>query len=291
MSTVLIKVTRKWETGKSIISEFHTTGGRYGMVSGFFMEEKDLPTIKSTQGKPIPTGIYTLKWHNTSYRERRLPLLYNHQIPESSRILINNINCSGYEKGYLLTGSTKSYDWIGGSRPKLESLLTFLNCYDLDSGQFAVEIKDGFISSTLITAIRQWATEKSTISEFYTLRHRSYGMVSGFFLEEKGPSTIKSGQDRRIPAGVYSMKWHNSPRFGRKLPLLYNDQVPESRYILIHSGNHAGHTEGCLLTGSTRSDNQVGNSREKLNSLLEFLSFYDLDSEKYFLEIKENYFD
>ena len=134
------------------------------MVSGFFMEEKDLPTIKSTQGKPIPTGIYTLKWHNTSYRERRLPLLYNHQIPESSRILINNINCSGYEKGYLLTGSTKSYDWIGGSRPKLESLLTFLNCYDLDSGQFAVEIKDGFISSTLITAIRQWATEKSTIS-------------------------------------------------------------------------------------------------------------------------------
>ena len=57
MSAILITVTRKWETGRSIISEFHTTGGYHGMVSGFFMEEKGLSAIKSAQDKRIPAGV------------------------------------------------------------------------------------------------------------------------------------------------------------------------------------------------------------------------------------------
>lgn len=106
---------------------------------------------------------------------------------------------------------------------------------------------------------------------------------------KKGPSTAQRNQDRRIPAGVYTLKWHNSPRFGRMLPLLYNNLVPASRYILIHSGNHSGHTEGCLLVGTSKSENFVGGSRPKLNELLQFLGCYDLNNGNYSLEIKESF--
>lgn len=148
------------------------------------------------------------------------------------------------------------------------------------------------MSTTLLTVTRRWQTTTSTISTFSSVavdNGASCSAVSGYILEEKGPSTTQRNQDRRIPAGVYKLKWHASPRFGRTLPLLYNGLVPASRYILIHSGNHAGHTEGCLLVGTTKSENQVGGSRIKLNELLAFLSCYNLDSGNFSLEIKESF--
>lgn|SRR5574344_17182 len=67
------------------------------------------------------------------------------------------------------------------------------------------------------------------------------------------------------------------------------DLDPASRYILIHSGNHSGHTEGCLLVGTSKSENFVGGSRPKLNELLQFLGCYDLNNGNYSLEIKESF--
>jgi len=150
------------------------------------------------------------------------------------------------------------------------------------------------MSTTLLTVTRRWQTKKSTISTFSSPmvdagRSCASSVVSGYILEEKGPSTTERNQDRRIPAGTYSLKWHSSLRFGRFLPLLYSHQVPASRYILIHSGNHAGHTEGCLLVGSIKSQDHVGNSRLKLDELLTFLRGYQLDSGNFSLRIEERF--
>lgn len=113
------------------------------------------------------------------------------------------------------------------------------------------------MATNLLTITRKWQTAVSTISVFNapaTVGTTSCARgVTGYILEEKGPSTTQRNQDRRVPAGVYRLKWHVSPRFGKTLPLLYNDLVPASRYILIHSGNHAGHTEGCLIVGTTKA--------------------------------------
>lgn len=144
----------------------------------------------------------------------------------------------------------------------------------------------------ILNATRLWQTRISTISTFNSIAQESstdYPTISGYFLEEKGPSTIAPNQDRRIPAGVYHLKWHNSSRFKRVLPLLHNANVSESRYILIHNGNTADDTEGCLLAGSTRSRNFVGNSVLKLNELIDFLNCYDLDSGKYAINISESF--
>lgn len=68
-----------------------------------------------------------------------------------------------------------------------------------------------------------------------------------------GLEPLKEGVERnlglRIPAGKYKLTWHISKRFSKKLPLLFNAQVPQDRDILIHAGNYPSDSVGCILVG------------------------------------------
>ena len=92
-------------------------------------------------------------------------------------------------------------------------------------------------------------------------------VFSCYTLEPRGEDETRPNLDKRIPAGRYSLKWHNSPKFKRRLLHLYSDKVPKSRYILIHSGNYPKDTLGCILLGKNYSDSGVFNS---LNAFKEF---------------------
>lgn len=48
-----------------------------------------------------------------------------------------------------------------------------------------------------------------------------------------------------IPAGVYEVKAHPSPRFKKTLPWLQN--VPGFSYILAHGGNTSEDSSGCII--------------------------------------------
>lgn len=72
-----------------------------------------------------------------------------------------------------------------------------------------------------------------------------------------------------IPAGTYKITMENSPRFKRILPLLHD--VPHFLGVLIHSGNDANDTAGCILVGSNKAKGKVLESRaasDRLNALL-----------------------
>jgi hypothetical protein len=80
------------------------------------------------------------------------------------------------------------------------------------------------------------------------------------------PNATKVFGNTAIPAGRYQIIITLSNRFKRELPILLN--VPNFEGIRIHSGNHEGHTEGCLLPGKSRNDSGVLNSVLATNSLI-----------------------
>jgi hypothetical protein len=67
-----------------------------------------------------------------------------------------------------------------------------------------------------------------------------------------------------IPYGRYRMIVVDSPKFKRRLPYLQN--VKHFKGILIHSGNEAKDTHGCIIPGENLVKGKVLNSRhwEKL---------------------------
>lgn len=73
-----------------------------------------------------------------------------------------------------------------------------------------------------------------------------------------------------IPYGEYKVAYNWSPKFGRNLPRLLN--VPAFEGILIHPGNTADDSAGCILVGRNTEVGRLTESRytsDKLNVLIE----------------------
>lgn len=73
-----------------------------------------------------------------------------------------------------------------------------------------------------------------------------------------------------IPYGEYKVIYNWSPKFGRNLPRLLN--VPAFEDILIHPGNTADDSAGCILVGRNTEVGRLTESRytsDKLNVLIE----------------------
>ena len=87
-----------------------------------------------------------------------------------------------------------------------------------------------------------------------------------------------------IPTGTYRIDMQTrSPRFGRVLPRLVS--VKGYAGVLIHSGNTAADTEGCILVGENHERGKVLNSRATLEHLLVFLRAAQAEGEEIELTI------
>ena len=68
-----------------------------------------------------------------------------------------------------------------------------------------------------------------------------------------------------IPSGTYAVTIGPSPKFNRIMPHVQN--VPGYAGILIHWGNTAKDTAGCILVGRSEAKNFIGSSREAFEIL------------------------
>jgi len=106
---------------------------------------------------------------------------------------------------------------------------------------------------------RKTFTEESTIGELTV-----DGKFECFTLEDK-VRAVKVHGKTAIPEGIYEVIINFSPRFKKQLPRLLN--VPNFDGILIHPGNTAANTDGCILVGTSKSKDFVGSSRAAFNKL------------------------
>ena len=138
--------------------------------------------------------------------------------------------------------------------------------------------RDGY----MIEVRRFKQSSTTTISEFTC----NWNKIKGYMLEPAGPATTLANRNKRIPAGVYNLRPHTGARYKRVVNL-YNEQVPASRAILIHQGNTAKDTVGCLIVGTNYSENYVGTSMAKLTELMD--AVYAIGVEKVKLRITEQF--
>lgn len=106
-----------------------------------------------------------------------------------------------------------------------------------------------------------------TIGKF-KLEDNGQILLEGYSLEPKGADTTEPNRDRRVPQGLYHVSWHQSVKFKRTLPLLYNEVVPKKRYILIHAGNFPKDTDGCILLGNRCDEKGVYQSAKTLEAFM-----------------------
>ena len=93
------------------------------------------------------------------------------------------------------------------------------------------------------------------------------GEFSCFTLEDTQRYEKIEGETR-IPSGFYDIALRNAggmtkryeKRFGElHKGMLWLRNVPNFKWVYIHSGNKKEHTEGCILVGDTLNNNQLEN--------------------------------
>ena len=100
-------------------------------------------------------------------------------------------------------------------------------------------------------------------------------------LNDKGESKVYA--QTAIPYGEYEVVVKHSPKFDRILPRLLN--VPHFEGILIHRGNTAKDSAGCILVGENKVKGKVINSTIYENKLTALCHLAQLKGERIIIAI------
>lgn len=87
-----------------------------------------------------------------------------------------------------------------------------------------------------------------------------------------------------IPAGRYRVVYMYSPKFKRRMPRLLD--VPHFDGILIHAGNTAADTLGCILVGLNTQKGRLTSSRHYSDMLNRRCELCDMRKEEIWITIQ-----
>lgn len=130
--------------------------------------------------------------------------------------------------------------------------------------------------------VRDTFTDKSTIGQLsIDDEFSSYTLEDADRKLEDGGTKIYG--KTCIPRGTYQVIVDFSPKYNKEMPHVMN--VPGYEGVRIHVGNRPEDTEGCILVGSTKSKDFVGNSKVTFDKLMEMLEKAYARNETITLEI------
>lgn len=85
-----------------------------------------------------------------------------------------------------------------------------------------------------------------------------------------------------IPAGIYKVKKHDSPKFGRSFHVL---NVQNRSEILIHRGNYNRDTLGCILPGMDFKDIDNDGLKDVKSSAVAMEHLWDVAPDEFTLTV------
>jgi hypothetical protein len=118
-----------------------------------------------------------------------------------------------------------------------------------------------------------------------------------FYTIEDTYRKIKIWGKTRIPSGLYEIKLRTegskddqySKRFNFHKGMLWLQNVPGFNYILIHIGNTAEDSNGCILVGSSMiNNNNIAGSTVAYIRLYKYVIDRILNGEKVYIKIIDN---
>lgn len=125
-----------------------------------------------------------------------------------------------------------------------------------------------------IAVVRQWPKDEYTVGRMFL-----NGALFCNTLEDRVVDKNKNGRfdgkekkvagESAIPYGTYKVTVDKSPKFKRELPRLHD--VPHFDGILIHRGNTAKDTAGCILVGLNTAKGKLTQSTEYEQKLVAIL--------------------
>lgn len=143
-----------------------------------------------------------------------------------------------------------------------------------------------------IKIIRRYTGKTCVIGKFKVFNDDDKLLLECFSLEEDKEG-VERNKDLRIPEGIYDLKRHSPSRFENTLRSItkkdddtminvFNEKVPFDRHILIHWGNTDKDTQGCILLGLTKDNNNesVGQSRQACKEFYDFMYGKNLEDIK-----------
>ncbi|EFS3668865.1 hypothetical protein HXW33_001256 [Campylobacter jejuni] len=140
--------------------------------------------------------------------------------------------------------------------------------------------------------VRRYTGKTCVIGKFKVFNDDDKLLFECFSLEEDKEG-VERNKDLRIPEGIYDLKRHSPSRFENTLRSItkkdddtminvFNEKVPFDRHILIHWGNTDKDTQGCILLGLTKDNNNesVGQSRQACKEFYDLMYNQDLSNIK-----------
>lgn len=106
------------------------------------------------------------------------------------------------------------------------------------------------------------------IYDFYLIREKTIGNATlGTLYNMHTDEEFKTLENKTciIPPYTYNFKLRQSPKFGLT-PWIFD--VPDREYILMHCGNKASDSRGCILIGSEVKDDVLLYSRKAFERLM-----------------------
>lgn len=122
---------------------------------------------------------------------------------------------------------------------------------------------------------RLWPRENYTVGRLYVNNEFFSNTLEDKIIDKDKSGVFDNGEKKvygesAIPYGKYKVVYNYSPKFGRNLPRLLD--VPHFEGILIHPGNTAKDSFGCILVGKNTSKGMLSESRytsDKLNEIID----------------------